>query len=54
VQQVFGLIVQKLLNINFIIENLMKSKNKIKIGGNWAMILILLENPQISIEDIKS
>jgi hypothetical protein len=44
VHLVFGPMVQKLLNINFIIENSMKSKPK--VWGNWGMFLLLLGIPQ--------
>ncbi len=50
--QVFGLMLQKLLNINFIIENSMKEKKRFgTIGG---MFLILLESHEWSIGNIRS
>jgi hypothetical protein len=42
VHKVFEPMVQKLLNINLIIENSMKSKQK--VWGNWGVFLILLES----------
>jgi hypothetical protein len=51
-QQVFGLMLQKLLNINFIIENSMTEKKT--FWDTWGMFLILLESHEWSIGNIKS
>jgi hypothetical protein len=45
--QVFGPIVQKLLNLNFIIENSMKSKPK-KLGQLVHIVLDIVRKPSMS------